>query len=669
MSSTANKAQSHDYYKYLFIVGIAAVFVMVGSYWYSEYFTKSNIGENANVRDTGVSTHQVPNPTSNTPGLAPFNDALGQRIAVQQPTQRVNTFAPVVRSIMPSVVNVSATSAQNPAPANPTQNNQQGLKFAPPTSGIAQESIGSGIVVTKDGYILTNYHVIENSRHVNVTVFNALGTKRYHADIVGRDHMRDLALLKIVPKSTLFPAALGNSEQSQPGDSVIAIGSPFGLDQTVSKGIISGKNKVVNIGGTIHKGLLQTDAAINRGNSGGPLVDQSGYVIGVNTAIYTTTSAFSGVGFAVPIMIAKDFMEDLISLPRVQPNLVGQAAGMTVAARAGTPPPIAADAVIAHEDRGACEMCHQILPAIKPAAFGQGPNGMYSPNTSPYVQNRPGPSNQFAYTPGGAVGMPIAGPTDQMTGLGVALTPLDNTTIKRLQSPIAIGSLVISVQPGGAFAQAGLQADDIIFKLNGRRADTPDSLDKLLLNFEPGESVRLSIVRNGDRQDMTLKVDRAGAQAVALQQPTQQPRQMTFAGPQQQQPTTANNWNQGRVDAKNRLVMQRGNGTMQPRKPAGVGAAKTEFDWMGLEMTPINQKLIARKKSLKNKAGGLVTDVDAGSSADRAGLKNGDIVVAINGQGVGTAEVLDLAIKKATGQAGVLLEVERQGQRMFTVLQ
>ncbi|MBF0194310.1 MAG: trypsin-like peptidase domain-containing protein [Magnetococcales bacterium] len=665
MSSTPNKAQSHDYYKYLFILGVAAIFMMVGSYWYSEYFTKRNIGENANVQNTGVSTHNVPNPTSNTPGLAPFNDVLGQQVAVQQPNQAANTFAPVVRSIMPSVVNVSATNAQNQIPADATPKNQQGLKFAPPTSGISQESIGSGIVVTKDGYILTNYHVIESSRHVNVTVFNALGTKRYHAEVVGRDHRRDLALLKITPKSTLFPAALGNSEQIQPGDSVIAIGSPFGLDQTVSKGIISGKNKIINIGGTIHKGLLQTDAAINRGNSGGPLVDQNGYVIGVNTAIYTTTSAFSGVGFAVPVSSAKNFMEDLISLPKVQPNLMGQPAGIAVAARTGGAPPIAADAVLAHDDRGPCENCHEILPSTTPAAFGQGPNGMYGPNTSPYVQNRPGPSNQFAYSPGGAIGMPIAAPTDQMTGLGVALIPLDSSNIKRLQSPVTIGSLVISVQPGGAFSQAGLQADDIIFKINGRIAETPTALDKLLLNFEPGEEVRLSIVRDGDRQDMTLKLDRrADAQLVALQQPAQ----MNFAQ-MPQQPTTANNWNQGQVDKNNRLVMRQGNVAVQPRKPAGVVAAKTEFDWMGLEMTPITKKLIAKKKFLKNKAGGLVTDVDAGSSADRAGLKMGDIVVAINGKGVGKAEALDLAIKNSKGQAGVLLEVERKGQRMFTVLQ
>ncbi|MBF0382320.1 MAG: trypsin-like peptidase domain-containing protein [Magnetococcales bacterium] len=668
MSSAPEKAQPHDYYKYLFIVGIAAVFVMLGSYWYSEYITKGNLGENATVRNTGVSTHQVPNPTSNTPGLAPFGENMGQQIAVRQPAQPVNTFAPVVKSIMPSVVNVSATNAQNPATANVKNNNQQGgLDFAQPFSGVSQESIGSGIVVTKDGYILTNFHVIENSRHVNVTVFNALGTKHYHAEVVARDHMRDLALLKITPKSTLFPAALGNSERSQPGDSVIAIGSPFGLDQTVSKGIISGKNKIVNIGGTIHKGLLQTDAAINRGNSGGPLVDEEGYVIGVNTAIYTTTSAFSGVGFAVPMKTAIDFMEDLITLPGVKPNLIGQPAGIAVVAKGGGAPPIAADAVIAHEDRGPCETCHQILPATKVAAFAQGPNGMYSPNTSPYLQNNPDPANQFSYQPGGAIGMPVAAPQDQMTALGVALTPLDEAIGQRLRSPVESGAVVMTVQPGGAFAQSGLQADDIIFKLDGRRVKSPAALDKLLQNINSGETVRLSIVRNGDRLDKNLKVDRAGAQTVALQQPVQQPNQMIFARPQPSQ--TGNTWAQGRVDGNNRLVMQQGNTQAQPKKPAVVGAAKTEFDWMGLEMTPINKNLIAKKKSLKNKSGGLITDVDAGSSADRAGLRRGDIVVAINGKGVGSAQVLDLAIKKATGKAGVLLEVERKGQRMFTVLQ
>ena len=657
MSAKSSNSHGNDFHKYLYLIGIAAVFIMVGSFWYVEYFTKRDVGSDTVVQQTGVASHHVPNPTSNTPGLSPFNTPQGQQVAVQIPAQTVgNSFSSVVRSMMPSVVNVSATTAKNPQPAalppRPRQNNQPGVKFAAPFSGIAQESIGSGVIVTKDGYILTNFHVIENARHVLVTVFNSMGTKRYHADIIARDEARDLAILKVTPTRNLTPAALGNGENIQVGDPVIAIGSPFGLDQTVSKGIISGKRKIVNIGGTIHKGLLQTDAAINRGNSGGPLIDQNGYVIGINTAIYTTTTAFSGVGFAVPMKSAKDFMEDFVRLPRVQPNLVGQtAAGVAVAARTAAPP-ILANAALTHEDRGDCANCHQMLPANQTVAFG--PNGRHAPGMGPHGRNGQGPVNQFSFAPGGAIGLPAAATTSgQGTGLGVALQPMDRANIQRLQSPVPGGALVVSVEPGGAFDRAGLMSDDIIFKLNGRRVSSPGALDKLLSGFAPGDTVRISIIRAGDRQDLKLLIERPGAQAVALRQPMQQTPMMQQPGIQQQQPG----------------MQQQQPGVQPPRKRAGVIPANTEFEWMGLEMSPITQTAVARQPSLKNKAGGLVAEVDVGSAAERAGIKAKDIVVAINGQSVGSAAALDNAIKGVAGQAGVLLEVERNGQRMFTVLQ
>ncbi len=541
--------------------------------------------------------------------------------------------------MMPSVVNVSASTAKNPVPPPQPQQQQPGLTFAKPFSGIAQESIGSGVVVTTDGYILTNYHVIEQARHINVTVFNDMGTKRYHADVIGRDEMKDLALLKITPARPLTPAALGNSEIAQVGDSVIAIGSPFGLDQTVSKGIISGKNKVVNIGGTIHKGLLQTDAAINRGNSGGPLVDENGYVIGINTAIYTTTSAFAGVGFAVTVKHAKDFLEEFITLPKVRPNRNAQ--GIAVAAK--TAPPIAADAVIAHEDRGDCAVCHKILPATKAVGFGLGPEG----------RNGPDAANRFSFTPGGAIGLPAAAAAAGQVGdnaVGVAMKPLDKANIKRLESPVREGVLVVATQPQGPLARAGIRPDDIIFKLDGRRVGNPDIFTRVMAGFAPGETIRVSIVRGGDRKDLSMLVEGSGGvQTVAMQQPMQQtiqrPVQQTIQRPMQQ-PAGA-----------------------QPRKKAGLVPARTEFEWMGLEMTPINGKTTAGKPGVRGKAGGLVAEVDVGSAAARAGIKAKDIIVAINGKPVGTAAALDKAIKDVAGQAGVLLEVERNGQRMFTVLQ
>ncbi|MBF0381849.1 MAG: trypsin-like peptidase domain-containing protein [Magnetococcales bacterium] len=691
------------YHKYLYLVGVTAVLVMIGSYWYVEYYdqgkrsSKRN-GSNIATTNRGTAPTNVVRPNSATPAPAPLNQARINTKTPTLPAQPVaaqvagggNPFAAVARSMMPSVVNVSATTAKNAEPIIPKKQQQPGLKFARPFSGIAQESIGSGIIITKEGYVLTNYHVIENARHINVTVFNSMGTKRYHADVVGRDEMKDLALLKITPIRPLTPAALGNSEKIQVGDSVIAIGSPFGLDQTVSKGIVSGKDKVVNIGGTIHKRLLQTDAAINRGNSGGPLVDNDGNVIAVNTAIYTTTSAFAGVGFAVPINLAKDFMEEIIRLPQITPDLLGQQmAAVPVAARKAPPitadavmlhedrgpcincheiipgnqpimnvaaknaPPITADAPLPHGDRGPCESCHDILPGPQAVNFGMGPKGHRGREAF----------SQFGFSPGGAIGLPAANTTGALNRMGAILQPLDQQAAKKLQSPVPGGVLVASVEQGTPFNQAGLQLDDIIFKIDGQRVVSIEHFDNIMGGFTGGESVRVSIVRDGDRQDLTLITQGAGAQPIAMVQP--QPQQ-NFAGPDNQQ-----NFNMQNMQSQPFVQGQAG-GANRPQKRAGVaGPVVTEFEWMGMEMSPVKAKTVPTQpgRLAKRSAGALVADVDVGSSAQLAGIKRGDVILAIDNKPVATAGGLDKAIKAATGRSGVLMEVERRGQRMFTVLQ
>jgi serine protease Do len=692
------------YHKYLYLVGVTAVLVMIGSYWYVEYYAhdKRHSAEHNRGNITAANSRRSPAAVVRPNGVPPSAPLNQTRVNKAQPpalpAQPVvaraggnNPFAAVVRSMMPSVVNVSATTAKNAEPLIPNKAQQPGLKFARPFSGIAQESIGSGIVITPEGYILTNYHVIENARHINVTVFNSMGTKRYHADVIGRDEMKDLALLKITPARPLAPAALGNSERTQVGDSVIAIGSPFGLDQTVSKGIVSGKNKVVNIGGTIHKRLLQTDAAINRGNSGGPLVDSDGNVIAVNTAIYTTTSAFAGVGFAVPINMAKDFMEELIRLPRVTPNLFGQQmAAMPVAARVKAPP-ISATAVMPHDDRGACESCHEVLPGNQPimtvaarnappiSADAPLPHGDRGPCETCH-DIIPGPQtvnfgmgpkghrgreafSQFGFSPGGAIGLPAANTTGVLNRMGASLKPLDQNSAQRLQSPVPGGVLVASVEPGTPFNQAGLQLDDIIFKIDGQRVVSIEQFDIIMGGFEGGQSVRISIVRNGDRQDLNLMTQGATAQPIAMVQP--QPQQ-TFAGPNTQQ-----NFNLQNMQSQP-FVPVPNNRANAPQKKAGVaGPVLTEFEWMGMEMSPVKAKTAPNQpgRMATRSAGALVADVDVGSSAQLAGIKPGDIILAINSEAVDSAGKLDRAIKAATGKPGVLMEVERRGQRMFTVLQ
>ncbi len=180
---------------------------------------------------------------------------------------------------------------------------------------IPQRGTGSGIVVSRDGYVLTNNHVIENAEQIEVTLSNG---EKYEAELVGSDPANDIAVIKILnPPEDLPVAPLGDSSNLRVGEFVIAIGNPFGLDRTATLGIISSLNRSIKSEkGYIMHGLIQTDASINPGNSGGPLVNLAGEVIGINTAILTTSGGSIGIGFAIPINRARAIMQEMIKEDR-----------------------------------------------------------------------------------------------------------------------------------------------------------------------------------------------------------------------------------------------------------------------------------------------------------------------------------------------------------------
>lgn len=180
---------------------------------------------------------------------------------------------------------------------------------------IPQRGTGSGIIVSQDGYILTNNHVIENADQIEVTLSTG---EKYQAELVGSDPANDIAVIRILnPPPNLPVAPLGDSSNLHVGEFVIAIGNPFGLDRTATLGIISSLNRSIRSEeGYIMHGLIQTDASINPGNSGGPLVNLLGEVVGINTAILTTSGGSIGIGFAIPINKAKAIMEEIIRKDR-----------------------------------------------------------------------------------------------------------------------------------------------------------------------------------------------------------------------------------------------------------------------------------------------------------------------------------------------------------------
>jgi S1-C subfamily serine protease len=184
---------------------------------------------------------------------------------------------------------------------------------------VPQEGQGSGFVIDKDGHILTNYHVVADARQVEVTLHNR---KKYKATVVGTDPPHDLAVIQIKAPD-LVPAVLGDSHNLQVGQKVYAIGNPFGLAGTMTRGIVSSIRPVREPNGATIDEAIQTDAAINPGNSGGPLMNWHGEVIGINTMILSSVGQNAGIGFAIPINTAKAVLNDLMTLGRVRRPALG----------------------------------------------------------------------------------------------------------------------------------------------------------------------------------------------------------------------------------------------------------------------------------------------------------------------------------------------------------
>src|SRR5216683_901806 len=263
-----------------------------------------------------------------------FPGTSATALTVPDPIPSSNSFAAIVNKVEPAVVNIATTQvlerrqskkrrAQPYDQDDPMQDFFDrffdGRQNTPPQ---AERSLGSGVIVDKRGYILTNNHVVEQATKIQVQL-NGDPT-RYTAKVVGVDEDPDLAVIKIDAGKDLPIAKLGNSDGVQVGDWVLAIGSPFGLQATVTAGIISAKDRA-GIGGAAHQfqRFLQTDAAINPGNSGGPLVDLAGEVIGINTAIITGSRGYEGVGFALPSTTAISVYNQIISQGRVTRGSIG----------------------------------------------------------------------------------------------------------------------------------------------------------------------------------------------------------------------------------------------------------------------------------------------------------------------------------------------------------
>lgn len=233
-------------------------------------------------------------------------------VYAQEPDALSKAFQRVAETITPSVVNIRSTGHAK-IDVQDAESVPPGLrdyleKFAPPQSGL-----GSGVIIDKEGHILTNNHVVAGAEEISVRLTDK---RTFPAKLIGTDLGTDVAVIKI-DADGLVPAKLGDSDALSIGEFVVAAGTPFGLDNTITAGIVSAKGRSSILGGNSYEDFIQTDAAINPGNSGGPLANLQGQVVGINTAIFSRTGGYMGIGFAIPINLCRSVFESLITDGRV----------------------------------------------------------------------------------------------------------------------------------------------------------------------------------------------------------------------------------------------------------------------------------------------------------------------------------------------------------------
>jgi serine protease Do len=421
--------------------------------------------------------------------------------AANVPAERVSIdsgFAPVVERVAGAVVNISSTRVVRPPSMeqSPFFNDPLFRDFFGHSQRMPREqreqSVGSGVIVSSDGYVLTNSHVVQGANEVRVSLPDRRELK---AKIIGQDPKTDIALLRI-PGDGFPVAQFGDSSRVRVGDFALAIGDPLGLGQTVTMGIISARGRG-NVGIVDYEDFIQTDAAINPGNSGGALINVEGQLIGINTAIATSGGGRGnqGIGFAVPANLAHEVMTQIQQHGRVIRGWLG------VAVQDVTPPMVSAlglktasGALVGDVTNGS--------PAAK-AGLARG-DVVAEVDGKPVADSRalrmriaeaaPGTQMRFGVLRAGARHDVTATlgelPADEQKpaggapgpgAIGILVAPLTPELARRLDVPEGTSGVVVtSVQPGSRAAEAGLRAGDVIQEIDKGQVRSPDDLKKAL---------------------------------------------------------------------------------------------------------------------------------------------------------------------------------------------
>jgi serine protease Do len=450
---------------------------------------------------------------------------------VDRTAKNANSYAPIVKKVAPSVVRIDTTARvkQTGFEGAPGMSDPFFRRFFGEGSGNPQmerapkmRGAGSGVIVTEDGYILTNNHVVENADEVKVSLQDG---REFNAKVVGTDPKTDVAVVKVNAKG-LPCMELADSEKIEVGDIVLAIGNPFGIGQTVTMGMISAMGRG-NIG-LDYEDFIQTDAAVNPGNSGGALVDAEGRLIGINTAILSRNGGFQGIGFAIPTNLAKNVMVSLVKDGRVTRGylgvliqdltpglakqfdlkdrngaLVGDVTPNSPASKAGLKN---GDVVVEYDGKAVKDSRHLKLQVAQSKPGQTVPVTVLRDGSTKTlevsVKELPG-SNTLAKNGSKAE-------NDEGTLNGVTVGDLEPAVRRQIGVPANLhGALVTDVEPDSPAGEAGLRPGDVILEINKKPVRDAEEAVKLTEKTED-KTTLLRVWSNGNSRFVVVDESKAG---------------------------------------------------------------------------------------------------------------------------------------------------------------
>jgi serine protease Do len=384
-----------------------------------------------------------------------------------------------------------------------------------------QRGVGTGFIIDKEGFILTNNHVVEGADEIIVTLSDKT---KYNAKVIGLDSKTDLALIKIEGAKNILPAILGDSDKMEVGDWAVAIGNPFGLDNTVTAGIISAKFRR-NLGTSSYEDYIQTDAAINQGNSGGPLMNTNGEVIGINSVIYSQSGGSVGIGFAIPINMAKDLLPQLkkgkivrgwlgvliqgisqelqnkLGLKDNKGALVGDVTAGGPADKAGIE---TGDVIVSFDGKPITETDElPMMVAATPVGkktkieiLRKGEKKTLDIKVGELKEDE----DKTSVTKGGS--------ENDQGQLGFNAGDITPEMVQQFNLTEKTGVIILEVDNGSSAEEAGLQAGDIVVEIDREKITNMIQFNKKIKVYRAGDTILFLIKREGSSMFLTLKVEK-----------------------------------------------------------------------------------------------------------------------------------------------------------------